>query len=223
MATSGPITYLWSWTISSPQLPRLAGAWHRVRECPARSTCMSEHPAATAPAVARGNDLSFRPGQPACTVGSFGRRHQPLPGDAGQMPRCPGLAPSRIRRWCADRVPADAGRNRVRAGCDTRPGTKRLPGSPLPGHRAVGMIPAQPSPAPSPPWPGSDGAARGVPGSSGMAWRDWRWRAARASLGQPLVPTGPQGPVRIFSNHGVLAGAPLRNRTVDLLLTMEKQ
>ena len=35
---------------------------------------------------------------------------------------CPGLAPSRIRRWCAHRVPVDA-RNRVRAGCDTRPGT----------------------------------------------------------------------------------------------------
>jgi NAD(P)-dependent dehydrogenase (short-subunit alcohol dehydrogenase family) len=34
----------------------------------------------------------------------------------------PGLAPSRIRRWCAHRVPVDA-RDRVRAGCDTRPGT----------------------------------------------------------------------------------------------------
>jgi hypothetical protein len=54
-----------------------------------------------------------------------------------------------------------------------------------------------------------------------MAWRDWRWRAACASCGQPLVPTGPQSLIRIFSNHGVLAGAPLRNRTVDLLLTME--
>ena len=44
------------------------------------------------------------------------------PGDAGQVPRCPGLAPSRIRRWCAHRVPVDA-RGRVRAGCGTRPGT----------------------------------------------------------------------------------------------------
>ena len=69
---------------------------------------------------------------------------------------------------------------------------------PLPGHRAVGMIPAQPSPAPSPPWPGSDGAAPGIAGAAGMAWRDWRWRAATASCGQPLVPTGPQSPVRIF-------------------------
>ena len=49
------------------------------------------------------------------------------------MPRCPGLAPSRIRRWCAHRVPVDA-RDRVRAGCDTRPGTRRWPGSPLPGR-----------------------------------------------------------------------------------------
>jgi hypothetical protein len=81
-------------------------------------------------------------------------------------------------------------------------------------------MPAQPSPAPSPPWPGSGGAAPGIPGAAGMAWRDWRWRAAGASCGQQLVPTGPQCPVRIFSNHMVLAGAPLRNRTVDLLLTM---
>src|SRR5580704_9722795 len=82
------------------------------------------------------------------------------------------------------------------------------------------MVPAQPSSALSPPWPGSGGAAPGVPGAAGMAWRDWRWRAACPSGGEPLVPTGPQGPVRIFSNHAVLAGAPLRNRTVDLLLTM---
>jgi hypothetical protein len=38
--------------------------------------------------------------------------------------------------------------------------------------------------------------------------------------GQPLVPTGLPGPVWFFSNHMVLAGAPLRNRTVDLLLTI---
>jgi hypothetical protein len=60
----------------------------------------------------------------------------------------------------------------------------------------------------------------GIPGAAGMAWRDWRWRTASASRGQPLVPTGPQSPGQIFSNHSVLAGAPLRNRTVDLLLTM---
>jgi hypothetical protein len=152
-------------------------------------------------------------------LGRWCRRHQPPPGDAGQVPRCPGLPPSRIRRWCAHRVPVDA-RDRVRAGCDTWPGTRRPPGSPLPGHRAVGMMPAQPPPAPSPPWPGSDGAAPGIPGAVGTAWRDWRWRAADASCRRPLVPTGPPGPARIFSNHIILAGAPLRNRTVDLLLTI---
>src|SRR5689334_2663695 len=41
--------------------------------------------------------------------------------------------------------------------------------------------------------------------------------------GQPLVPTGPPSPVRIFSNHTAPAGAPLRNRTVDLLLTIDNQ
>ena len=40
------------------------------------------------------------------------------------------------------------------------------------------------------------------------------------ACGQPLVPTAPQSRVQIFSNYTVLAGAPLRNRTVDLLLTM---
>ena len=42
----------------------------------------------------------------------------------------------------------------------------------------------------------------------------------RFPCGQPLVPTGPQRTVQIFSNHIVLAGAPLRNRTIDLLLTL---
>jgi hypothetical protein len=60
----------------------------------------------------------------------------------------------------------------------------------------------------------------GIPGAARMAWRDWRWRAASASCRQPLVPTGPKNPARIFSNYIVLSGAPLRNRTVDLLLTM---
>ena len=36
-----------------------------------------------------------------------------------------------------------------------------------------------------------------------MAWRDWRWRAASASCGQPLVPTGPQGPgLDFFESYG---------------------
>ena len=92
--------------------------------------------------------------------------------------------------------------------------------APLPGCRAVGMIPAQPSPAPSPPWPGSDGLRRASPelryGLAGLALA-----GCQCLLRQPLVPTGPQNHVRIFSNHAVLAGAPLRNRTVDLLLTMD--
>jgi hypothetical protein len=70
--------------------------------------------------------------------------------------------------------------------------------------------------------PGSDGLASEHPrcGRHGLA----EWLAGRpvCPCGQPLVPAGLRSPVRIFSNHGVLAGAPLRNRTVDLLLTMEK-
>src|SRR4029077_10601994 len=48
---------------------------------------------------------------------------------------------------------------------------------------------------------------------------DWM-RQDSGACGQPLVPTAPQSRVQIFSNYTVLAGAPLRNRTVDLLLTM---
>ena len=48
------------------------------------------------------------------------------------------------------------------------------------GHRGGGMVPARPSPAPSPPWPGSDGAVPGIPGSCRHGRRGWRWRAASA-------------------------------------------
>jgi hypothetical protein len=45
--------------------------------------------------------------------------------------------------------------------------------------------------------------------------------ASQGASAQPLGPTSPQDLGQIFSNHSVLAGAPLRNRTVDLLLTMQ--
>ena len=53
--------------------------------------------------------------------------------------------------------------------------------------------------------------------------REWRAGRPVPRCGQPLVPTDPQSPALIFSNHAVLAGAPLRNRTVDLLLTMDSR
>ncbi len=56
---------------------------------------------------------------------------------------------------------------------------------------------------------------------AGVALADLPVTADSAPCGQPLVPTGTQNLVRIFSNKGILPGAPLRNRTVDLLLTME--
>jgi hypothetical protein len=101
-------------------------------------------------------------------LGRLCRRHQPSPGDAGQVPRCPGPAPSRIRRWCLHRVPVDA-RGRLRAGCDTWPATDDRPAPHFRVTGEGGMMPAQPSPAPSPPWPGSGGAAPGIPGAVGMA------------------------------------------------------
>jgi hypothetical protein len=67
--------------------------------------------------------------------------------------------------------------------------------------------------------PGSDGSPRASPELSAWPGASGALAAAVPS-GQPLVPTDPQSPVRDFSKHSVLPGAPLRNRTVDLLLTI---
>jgi hypothetical protein len=106
----------WSWRISSPSAALRRGAWHRRRECQARSACMSEHPGGgCAGGGARGTTyLSGPVGR--LIMGSFGCRRQPLPGDAGQLLRCRGLAPSRIGRRCAHRVRAGAS---GRSGRDT--------------------------------------------------------------------------------------------------------
>jgi hypothetical protein len=158
---------------------RAGAAWPRARWpgapragcCPAGSAgCLPP------PRVRGGRTEVIVAWRRARRSGRLCRRHQPSPGDAGQAPGCPGLAPSRIRRWCARRVLVDA-RDRVRAGCDTWPGTWRWPGS---LSRAAGR--------------GHD------------TWPDWRWRAASASCGQPSVPTSPPGPVWSFSNHAVLTG-----------------
>ena len=83
------------------------------------------------------------------------------PGTPARCLAAPGLPPSRIRRWGAHRVPVDA-RDRVRAGCDTWPGTRRPPGSPLPGHRGrMDDGAARASPELSA-WPGGSGAS-GLP------------------------------------------------------------
>ena len=70
----------------------------------------------------------------------------------------------------------------------------RLPPAGPPG---VGMIPAQPSPAPSPPWPGSDGQLRAFPALS--AWPGGAGAGGLpVSCGQPLVPTSLPGPSPAF-------------------------
>jgi hypothetical protein len=109
------------------------------------------------------------------------RRHQAPPGDAGQVPRCPGLAPCRIRRWCAHPVPVDAA---------TGPGRDAIHGpapedrpAPPPGPPGAGVIPAQPSPAPSPPWPGSGGLPRASPELP-------TWPGGTAAGGLPVPPAG---------------------------------
>jgi len=69
--------------------------------------------------------------------------------------------------------------------------------------------------------PGSEGCP-GHPGAAGMTWQQWwRWPGLPVPCGQPLVPTSSPNLLELFSNNIVLAGAPLRNRTVDLLLTMQ--
>jgi hypothetical protein len=52
-------------------------------------------------------------------------------------------------------------------------------------------------------------------------WREVALAGLPVPCKQPLVPTGVHGIFELFSNKAHLAGAPLRNRTVDLLLTMQ--
>jgi hypothetical protein len=77
------------------------------------------------------------------------------------------------------------------------------------------------------PWlprePESDGLASGhPPGPPTWPSRVARW-AASMPLRAAVSPHQPPKPVRILSNHIFLPGAPLRNRTVDLLLTMDSR
>ena len=152
------------------------------------------------------------PGPPGRGRGTGGRhlrfhRH----GQVGLSPRHRRAARDRPRdrpRSCGD-GPSGLGpvRHRLMSGCAvTGAGLSGVRFPWLPGARDLTG------------WPrGTPGHPRGGP--HGLA----EWLAGRqcGPCGQPLVPTGCRSPVRIFSNHGVLAGAPLRNRTVDLLLTMD--
>ena len=150
------------------------------------------------------------PAVPPASAAARGRRPDaPLPGP-GAVPH-PPLAHSPRPGRCPRPGP---GGMRYTA---RHPTTARLPppGPPGRGHDAAAAVTCALT-AMARIWRGCPGR----PGAAGMARRDWRWRAASTSCGQPLVPTGSQNPGRIFSNHTVLAGAPLRNRTVDLLLTM---
>jgi hypothetical protein len=236
--------------------------------------------AATAPAVARGNDLfsgpvsrvvlgglgtgdgTVRLGPGSVPVVLPGRWPRlPLTGPARRGPRArwPGrltLAAARRAARTAGRRPgprarqSHQGRRRLAACPETRP--RPAPDDRLAPtgccaaaaaasrSRSCGGWPVRAravrrsfmSDCASPVWacpaPGALWLPRGL-GSDGLPWASrelsaWPGRVSRwvASVpcGQPLVPTGPQSPVRIFSNYVVLAGAPLRNRTIDLLLTM---
>jgi hypothetical protein len=90
-----------------------------------------------AAAASRSSSPGGVPGDLAAVPLAISRRS-----DTGQVPRCPGLTPSRIRRWCAHRVPVDAptgsGRMRYLA---THLAIARLP---LAGRREGAMIPTQP-------------------------------------------------------------------------------
>ena len=118
--------------------------------------------------------ISRRPGTPArCLAARAWRRpHPPL-----VRAPCPS--------WCPRPGP---GGMRYLA---RHPTAARLP---APGPPGAGMMPAQPSPAPSPPWPGSDGAAPGVPGTVGTAWRDWHWPGCQCPLRAAVSPHRPSEP-----------------------------
>ena len=148
MATSGPITYL-VMEDQFPSVPRLASACHRVRECQARSTGMSEHPGGDC----AGGDARERPvfparsaGLPWAVLGTGGGAVQPRPGSV------PVVLPGRRQS-----LPL-TGPARGVAPC------------PVAGAPRAGCCPAGSAGCLPPPWPGCAAAASrssspgGVPG-----------------------------------------------------------
>ena len=165
---------------------------------------------------------SLAPGAPGCGHGTGGHRvRSPRHGQFGPPPR---------HRRPAARDQPRLGRGLT--GCPVRLGQS--------GAVSCPTVPSPCEPVRRP-TPLGDQVAWDLTGCLGIpklpVWPGGRaGRPARASAhaspcqpctspvnlcGQPLVPTGTQRPAQIFSNHGVLAGTPLRNRTVDLLLTMQ--
>ena len=74
----------------------------------------------------------------------------------------------------------------------------RITRLPPPGPPGVGMIPTRPSPAPSPPWPGSGGAASGVPGSCRHALAGLALAGCQCLLRAAVSPHRPAGPCPDF-------------------------
>ena len=108
--------------------------------------------------------------------------------------------------------------------CSLAAGPASQPSAPADGHGCrVRIMPAVVAPSARVPlltkWPESDGllqASPGLPawhGGSGAGWPP-------VLYWQPLVPTGTLSLSELFSIKAFSAGAPLRNRTVDLLLTV---
>jgi hypothetical protein len=195
MATSGPITYL-VMEDQFPSVPRLASAWHRLRECQARSTCMGEHPggdragggarerhvfparSAGLPWAVVGADISRRPGTRArCLAARAWRRPASAAG----------------ARTVSQSMPATgSGRDAIHGpapGDGPAPRTRATGSGPDTGAGVTCAFTAM---------AGIGRAAPGIPGAAGMAWRDWRWPGCQDPCGQPLVPTDIRDPFESF-------------------------
>ena len=169
--------------------------------------------------------------RPGCAAAVSRSSSPGVPGDlagcAAGIRRRPGT-PARCLAARAWRRPASAAGartvSRLMPATGSGPDAIHGPASddrPVSPSRAAGrgMMPALPSPAPSPAMPGSGGAAPGIPRSCWHGLAGLALAGCQCPCGQPLVPTGIRD---LFESFRISTStrAPLRNRTVDLLLTM---
>ena len=189
------------------RLPGRRAAWPRAR-WPARLALAAARRAARAvcrrPGCAAAASGSSSPGGVPGDLAGCAAGVSRRPGTSARCLAARGLAPSRIRRRCAHRIPIDA-RDRVRAGCLPGPAPDDRPAPPsraAGGGHDTGAAVTCAFTAVAGIWRGCPGHPRSCRhGLAGLALA-----GCQCLLRAAVSPTGPPGPARVFSNYTALAG-----------------